>query len=478
MGRNVRAGRDASATRDIPAQDAALPHVLYIDDLAAVLNCSPTALRKRIARGAAPKPIKMGGRLAWSRASVLGFLAELDGAQRRPAAKINARPYSYDTTRMLVTFTLPSKGEARRRVRKVAPAGLDHAGALAWGERLAGAVLGELLGDTQEDPGGPGPAPSARAPRSSQRAPPATPTLAEFWDRFAVEYVARTKPGTQRGYMSIWSNYIRPTLGHLPLDMIDRTALARLREALARLGAVSSRNLVLYKLKTILETAQEWDVIADVPRIKAYKVPRKPDPIVYSEAEADRLIAAAVAHGRESAAIVLLLLHMGLRVSEVCALRWRDVDFRRGLITISHNYSAGEDSTPKGIVSAPVGLSPALAAALQALPRDHDHVLVRTYRGEVTHHTPHSIRGRLNLVQRTAGLPESGPHLLRHTGITILAARGLDVWKLQAHARHARIDTTQRYVHIAQESAVLDAAAVWGPPTPAPRGTRLRGRTA
>ena len=42
-----------------------------------------------------------------------------------------------------------------------------------------------------------------------------------------------------------------------------------------------------------------------------------------------------------------------------------------------------------------------------------------------------------------------------------MADRGLDIWKLQAHARHARIATTQAYVHIAKEAAVVEAAAVW-----------------
>ena len=102
--------------------------------------------------------------------------------------------------------------------------------------------------------------------------------------------------------------------------------------------------------------------------IKVYKEPKKPDPIVYTEEEADRLIDAALADERDNAAIILLLMHCSLRVSEVCALRWSDVDFRRKLVTISHNYSAGEDATPKGVESAPVGLTPALAAALRACP--------------------------------------------------------------------------------------------------------------
>lgn len=466
MGRKRQDETGVFAPRDLPPRGAGLPILLYVDDFAQVLNCTPTALRKRISRGDVPKPIRLGGRLAWSRAIVFGFLTEIHGAQKQPAMKVSAQAYKYDSSRMLVTFTLKIKGQARQRIRKVAPAGLDHAGSLAWGRRLEGEVLREFMGgEKKQDKNEQSTPISAPAPlpRLAREVRVQTPTFAEFWDRFSVEYVARQKPATQRGYMSVWTNYIRPTLGNLPLDMIDKASLGRLRDSLVRLNELSSRNQVLYKLKTMLETAQDWCVIDDVPMIKVYKESKKPDPIVYTEEEADRLLEEGLAGPCDNAVIVLLLLHCSLRVSEVCALRWRDVDFHRKLITISHNYSAGKDSTPKGGLSAPVGLTPALAAALRALPRSHDHVLVRTYKGEITHHTTHTIRTRLNAIQRAAGLPETGPHYLRHSGITIMAARGLDVWKLQAHARHARIDTTQRYVHIAKETAVLDAAAVWGP---------------
>ena len=448
-----------------PISSDALPHVLYFDDFARFLNCTPAALRKKVSRGDVPRPAKLGGRLAWARATVLDFLAEIHGAQKQPAVQISARPYTYDASRMLVTFTLQIKGQPRQRLRKVAPAGLDHAGSLAWAKRIEGEVIREMLGhknkEDKPESSRPKIQPVSAPPQPASKAP----TLAEFWDRFLIEHVAKMKPTTQRGYSSTWRNYLQPTLGHVPLDMIDKTSLAKLRGALVRIREISSRNLVLYKLKTILETAHAWDILEHVPKIKVAREPKKPQPTVYSEDEVARLLEAADTDDYDRA-IVLLLLHGGLRVSEVCALRWSDIDFRRGLMKIAHNYSDGHESTPKGGIAAPVGLSPELAAALSALPRRGEHVLVRPYKGQLAHYAPNAIRRRLNKLQEAAGLPESGPHLLRHTGITLLAARGLDAWRLQMHARHARISTTQRYVHLAREAAVLEAASVWAAPAP------------
>lgn len=469
--------REGPRSEIAPCQGDELPRVLYVSDIAHLLGKTVKAVRNAVSRGTLPPFRKIGGRACWLRADMASLRAEICGGKPAANVKITAAPYSYDRSRMLVMFTIKLKGQPRQRVRKVAPAGLDKAAALAWGKGLEDEVLLESVGDRRKEE----PATSsiifapAPIPPSFKPAAPTCPTLSDFWARFEAEYVSAQKPSTRRGYTCAWRHYFRPVLGDLPIDLIDRHAIAKLRKALGKLQP-ASRNQVLYKLRAVLDQAVTWGILEEAPRIKPDKEPKKPDPITYSEAQAELLIAAARSEGREHEAIVLLLLHGGLRVSEVCALRWSDVDLDRGIMTIRHNLSAGEESTPKGGVAAPVGLSPDLADAFRAIPRQGEHVLMRLLtqgrkskgqRGDIVPHTAHSIRERLNTVQRIAGLEETGPHRLRHSCLTILANRGLDPWKLQAHARHARISTTRKYVHLAKEQAALDAAAMWAPTKPA-----------
>ena len=140
-----------------------------------------------------------------------------------------------------------------------------------------------------------------------------------------------------------------------------------------------------------------------------------------------------------------------------------------GIVMVQHNYGDGEEVTPKGREAAPVGLSPDLAVALRALPRGgkNDHVFLRVVRqcrakGQLKPHTPNTITYKLNKLQEAAGLDRSGPHRLRHTGLTILAAKGTNPYKLQKHARHSKLETTQGYVHLAAEQAAREVAAMWG----------------
>lgn len=467
-------GAIADERRSVDVSSRAnLPSILYVQDIAQRLGRSEKAVRSAISRGRLPPLRKIGGRACWLRQDLLELEAEIRGGKPAPM-QINVSPYHYkNSARMLVTFTIPAdkpKGRSRLRQKRVAPEGLDVDGALAWARKLEREVWSELMGKEKVQPVEeiiPAPAPASRSSKKSESVQKC-PLLREFWGRFESEYLATQKPNTRKSYGTAWRRYIRPTLGNLPLNAIDRQALGLLRSKLGKLKP-QSRNDLLSKLRAALRQAEHWYLIDEVPMIKTEKTSRRARPVIFSEEEAERLLEAAWQKGGDAPAFVLLLLHAGLRSSEVRALRWGDIDFRKMIVTVQHNYSDGEEALPKGGVAAPVGLSPALADALRALPggRKNDHVFMRVVRegkdkGQMKHHTPNTITSKLNQLQEAAGLEKSGPHRLRHTGLTILAAKGTNPYALQKHARHAKLETTQGYVHLAAEQAARDAAAMWG----------------
>lgn len=457
-----------------------LPPVLYVGDLAQFLGRTPKAVRMAASRGLLPTPVRVAGRLAWRGADVRQWLSEIRGAQERPHMEITATPYTYQARkaassspaqRFQVTFKIHASPTHELRTRRITPLGLalDRDGAVAWGRTMQREIYAELLGQEQPQETPPAKQPTKSTPALA--APSTVPTLAAFFERFESQYLARKKPATIAGYMSIWRHYLEPILGSTPLDLIARDQLAKLHASLGDLS-VSSRNQVLYKLRCMLDKACLWLVLREdqVPRIRTEREDRAREPEVYSEEQIDMMIDTARKGGEDNddplelVAIVLLATHGALRISEVCALRWGDVDFARKLIHVRHNYSRGTEASPKGGKEAPIGMSKELAAALQALPRKGAHVLSKLWRGDEIPHTPHSITWRLHKLQDRCGLPRSGLHLLRHTGLTALARRGTSPWSVQAQARHARVSTTMRYVHLAAETAVQECASAWDEP--------------
>ncbi|MFZ6185200.1 tyrosine-type recombinase/integrase [Nannocystis pusilla] len=441
------------------AEDPAdqLPLVLYIPDLARALGRSEKAIKNAVYRGALPAPRRVAGRLAWTREDVLSFLAESHSAsqQAKRQVKITARPHPRDKHRMQVTFNLPSTDGSRKRPRRTAPAGMDRAAAIAWGHRMLNDVLREHMATTpaREEPPPPESKPIPKTLDSTAL------TLAEFWLDDVESYLETLAPGSRKGWRQIWRDHIAPVLGELPLDAIRRPEVLKLRRKIKPL-ATATRNAIISKVRKLLDMAAELGHLAEAPRIASEKgLPCKETP-AYTAEEIGLLVATARTLSPEHVALVLVMTDTCLRVSEVCALRWGDVDLARGLITVRHNFSGGEPWRPKGKKVKPVGITPDLEAALRDLPRrgSRDHVFVRDETGQ--RHTRSSIMWRMGQVQTRAGLPVWTPHKFRHSGVTAMADAGADVWTIMAQARHADMKTTLRYVHTRDEEMARRAAAV------------------
>ncbi len=379
--------------------------------------------------------------------------------------KIHLRPYAHNTSRWHVDIRLMHPTAATEiRKRLVAPAGLSEAQARAWGERQVPKILGKALGVIAEPADKE--APAANTPKTARRPPAARSpvTLASFFvERFEPEYVRLQKPATRVNYDTLFRNHLGPHLGGLPLAAIDEDRLSTFRAELRQRLGVTTTNLVLSKLARILRFAKRVGLLAVVPDVEKFPVPRTRPKAVLSDDQIEALLEAAASLGTSAEVVVLLAVEAGLRAGEICALEWADVDMKEGAITVQNNSFRGEKQTPKGTI-ARIAMTSALRRALERHRRQEPVGPLVLYRrshhtrGEWAPHTPHSLREVLIAAQRRADLPRSGPHLLRHTALTRLANLGASVYVIQAVARHSRLQTTQAYLHTQQASLVREAA--------------------
>ena len=88
-----------------------------------------------------------------------------------------------------------------------------------------------------------------------------------------------------------------------------------------------------------LSAAVRWEWIGSNPARVAHRPRAKaPEPDPPSAADAARLLDAAFALDEDWGTLVWLVMTTGMRRGEVCALRWRDVDFDAETIEIRRNY--------------------------------------------------------------------------------------------------------------------------------------------
>jgi len=157
--------------------------------------------------------------------------------------------------------------------------------------------------------------------------------------------------------------------------------------------------------------------------------------------------------GVRDRALFELLYSSGLRVSELCGVRWRDLDAGDGLLRVT-----GKGSKTRIV---PVGTKALEAlAALRELdtPTESDP-LVRGRGGQPL--TPNGVRARLKKRAHEQGVwKRVYPHLMRHSCASHLLESSGDLRAVQELLGHADIGTTQIYTHLDFQhlAKVYDAA--------------------
>lgn len=198
-----------------------------------------------------------------------------------------------------------------------------------------------------------------------------------------------------------------------------------------------------------------------VASVDRFRVRSSGDIQVFSPEEVWTLV--RVAGSEQDAAIFLTAAFTGLRMGELIALRWRDVDFAGVTIGVRGSYAAGHLTTPKSGKVRAVPMAPDIAAALARLGHrdnwvgDDDLVFV----GELGGYLDGSaLRRRYKEALGRGGLRPLRFHDLRHTFGTRMIAKA-DIRRVQEWMGHADIQTTMRYLHYAPhaEDAALVAEA-------------------
>lgn len=155
---------------------------------------------------------------------------------------------------------------------------------------------------------------------------------------------------------------------------------------------------------------------------------------------------------------IMLALHTGMRIGEICALQWRDFDKQEGVIHVNRtveriydcrNHSSKvQFSTPKTIKSRreipiPSTLRQVLNPLSKFFPSD-----VFLASGSTVPLEPRSLRAHFYQICHTLGMRQLKFHILRHTFATRCISAGCDVKTVSVLLGHSSVSTTMElYVH-------------------------------
>ena len=270
-------------------------------------------------------------------------------------------------------------------------------------------------------------------------APAVGPSEAQTFHEFASEWLearqAELRPRTVKDYRWALTYHLLPFFKDHRLDQItvaevDRYKLSKVREGKL---APAQINKTLKRLSQILDVALDYEHIASNPavsrggrrRVKE-TAPRR------TWVEPEQLMALLDGAPRRHRAVIATLAGAGLRVGELCALDWRDLDLATGTLVVQ------ESKTPAGRreVDLPSGLVTELwTLAATSTRTDPDDPVFIGRRG--TRHSTDNVGRRLksainkaNVRLEELGIAEiSGqvsPHSLRRTYASLRFACGDD----------------------------------------------------
>lgn len=267
-------------------------------------------------------------------------------------------------------------------------------------------------------------------------------------------------------YMLTVKNIILPILGEYELEAVSSKDAELLKQVCENKG-LSKKTIqdVIICLKNILKVAS----ILEVAETKAISVlwgtgnnETKKQVEAYNKDQVRKLVTSLEETPSFKNLGLLITIYSGMRIGEVCALQWKDIDLEEKVIRVNKSIQriyTEEDTTGKMktelLISTPKTKSSQreipIVQPLFKMMKDFAKICRPDYfvcSGTTTPIEPRTYRSYYKKKIEEIGLPHLKFHGLRHTFATQLIASKADVKTVSAILGHSDITTTlNTYVH-------------------------------
>ena len=289
---------------------------------------------------------------------------------------------------------------------------------------------------------------------------------------------AKVKESTYVKYDTILKKHILPSLGGcFPLGINTQLVEEFKKELLAEDLSVKTVRDILTVLHTILKyTAGQYPGV--FPSIEfSYPKGQKKEARVL-DPEEQRLFIEYLQTDTDACRFgILLALLTGLRIGELCALRWENVSLRNRTICVEatmqrlRDYEHTGEGRTRIMINSPksdtsVRMIPLTERAVRLCSQHDPHcpaAFVLT--GTEQFMEPRQLQKRLSKYTKACGLEGVHFHTIRHTFATRCVEAGVEIKSLSEILGHANTSITlSRYVHSSMElkRANMDKLAVVG----------------
>ncbi len=284
-------------------------------------------------------------------------------------------------------------------------------------------------------------------------------TFGELFEEWMTAVGLRVKASTYANYRRKADKHILPAFGglryeHLTAELVHGFIRQKLDDGLSTKYVADIVIVMKSAAKYLSRTHGFADPLVNVILPKTERRELR----IFTAAQQKQLCYYLKAHLNKTALCILLSLHMGLRVGEVCGLQWADIDFEKSVLTVRRTVqriSTGHGTkllidSPKSRASRRSIPIPAFLLTLLQSLRDEDDRYILS--GQEMPMEPRTLQHRFKAILQKAELPSLNYHSLRHLFATNSIRAGFDIKTLSEILGHSSVETTlSRYVHSSME---------------------------
>ena len=296
-------------------------------------------------------------------------------------------------------------------------------------------------------------------------------TVSEVGSFWLKEKSSEVKPATILKYEFMQKKHINPVLGDLSISDMTPEVIRNFMQEKLSFGKLDGKGMLspsyVCSMLVVLEEIHQYAVREKLCRpfsgeINKPALPERQHPVL-DAAEVTRLEAELRNNITTVNLGILLTLYTGLRIGEVCALQWGDIDLDRRILTVRQTVqrikkqngsylSLGPPKTKHSLRSVPIyeTLLPLMKEMKQG-----DEIFVAT--GTASFLNPATCQYHFHKILKAAGLPEIRYHALRHTFATFCVAAEIDMKTLSQILGHTNTRfTLDVYTHPSHQQMLTE----------------------
>lgn len=277
----------------------------------------------------------------------------------------------------------------------------------------------------------------------------------------------RLAPLTICSYTTVltkFNEFMTETYGYCEVQDIEKHQIRQFLEELNSTYAPSSARHHFTVVSGFFVYLEDTEIIEDSPFNKIHvriKMPRRLPKsltlndvdLILSTAYEDKPTAWNGGSGTEhmihlrDCLILEILFDTGIRVMELCNLRFEDIDTETGTLYI---YGKGNKErrcylTGKGLAKLYNEYLELRNEHLRRLKKRSPYILITRFGAKIS---TQAVRNMITKYVKMSGLHKNvTPHMFRHTFATLLLDEGVDLRHIQEFLGHSSISTTQIYLH-------------------------------